>query len=91
MVSVQSLHPGAVTSNLNNFKKDPTCCTPDECARGALADLPTEPAVCGAFIHTAIFRPLLPVLRALSPLNGPAPDAITKDRDVVMEPYVDKE
>ena len=32
LVIVQSLHPGGVTSNLNNFKSDPSCATPDECS-----------------------------------------------------------
>ena len=91
MISVQSLHPGAVTTNLNNFKSDPSCASPDDCARGALADLPSEAAVCGAGSHTLLGRFVLPLARLTVPFNGPAPEFITKDRDLVMEPYVDKE
>jgi short-subunit dehydrogenase len=42
MVTVQSLHPATVTTNLNNFrsgKKAPDAVSPDECARGSLSDL----------------------------------------------------
>lgn len=85
MLDVQSVHPGAVSTNMNNFKKvTDEVVIPEEVARGSLSDLGTNVLnVFGAMKHTCIGRAI--TLVAWSPhVNKAIGNDISKDKDVVM-------
>ena len=59
LVDVMSVHPGAVTTNLNNFMKSPDAVTADECALGSMASFGGgSKRTMGGFNHTILFNTL---------------------------------
>ena len=63
LVDIQTLHPGAVTTNLNNFMEHPSAVTPDACARGSLCDLGRNSmSIFGALMHSALGGLNIPII-----------------------------
>ena len=85
LVDVQSVHPSAVTSNLNDFMKTPDACTPEECANGALATFGIQKKTCGAFKHTFVTNSVIPFVVPFPQLTKMLADHISSDPHVVLK------
>jgi len=93
LVTVQTVHPLSVTTNLNGYiDETPDAVPPDACASGSLCDLASHQKTGGAVRHTFLLNMMMPLFRSLlAPLNLKAGlEHVEKDRRIIVEPYIDQ-
>jgi hypothetical protein len=84
LVEVQSVHPGIVTSNLNNFTVSPDAVTADDCAAGSLASFGSQKKTMGAIKHTIMMNTILPLLEPFPVVKKMLGKEFLKDPNVVI-------